>query len=325
MRFLWRTDVHFSDLTPRGRADNWIEAVSDKLHHVGDLAQLYRVRAVLDGGDFFNDKIPQRNSHNLVRMVAEIHKRYPCPVLANIGNHDVRYGSVDQLPFGPLGVCFSTGVFERTDGEHQQVLEDPDGTRVRVCAIPYQGARFDPSKWEVQKGREDHLVLMLHQLGTDDPSQGFFPGEDVISYEMLDRLFPHASVVCFGHWHKDQGVCRTAGGIWVVNVGSLTRATLAEDDQTRIPKVVLIELKKNQEPTLQVLPVRHRVAEEVFRKKEEIASRDLLDLEKLIQVAQQVGGGPEGVSVEDQIRNLMGVRSKVKEILLDAAMRSRSG
>lgn len=325
MRFLWRTDVHFSDLTPRGRADDWIEAVSDKLAHVGELARLYRVRAVLDGGDFFNDKTPHRNSHNLVRLVAEIHKKYPCPILTNIGNHDVRYGSLDQLPHGPLGVCFSTGVFERTDGEHQQVLEDPDGTRVRVCAIPYQGARFDPTKWEVRRGQEDHLVVLLHQLGTDDPSQGFFPGEDVIAYEDLDRLFPQASVVCFGHWHKDQGVSRTPGGMWVVNIGSLTRATLAEDDQSRTPKVALIELTKGETPTIQVLPVRHRAAAEVFRKKEEVATRELLDTDKLIQIAQQVGGVSTGATIEDQIRDLLGVRPKVKEILLDAALRARTG
>lgn len=326
MKFLWRTDVHFSDQTPRGRGDDWKSAVADKLSHVGELAREHQVRAVLDGGDFFNDKVPHKNSHRLVREVAEIHRQYPCEVLANIGNHDVRYGSLEYLEESPLAVCFATGIFHRCDGENQKVFVCPeDGTTVRVRAIPYGGTRIDPEAIRVQKGSEDHLVILIHQLGTPEVSGGFFPGEDVLTYQDVDHIFPEASVVCFGHWHKDQGVGRTPGGVWVVNIGSLTRATLAEDDRTRIPKVALLDLVRGQIPRIETLQVRHRPEAEVFRDREEVASRPLLDTENLVRVAIQVGSGGESVSVEDRIRTLCGVSDRAKEILLDVALRVRSG
>jgi predicted MPP superfamily phosphohydrolase len=110
---VWRTDVHLSDHTPRSRTDNWTETVLRKLTAVGDIARNAGAHAVIDGGDFFDLKAPGRNSHALIQRVMAVHRGYPCPVYANVGNHDCVYGDYSYLPQQPLGVLYEAGTFRR--------------------------------------------------------------------------------------------------------------------------------------------------------------------------------------------------------------------
>ena len=136
---VWRTDVHLSDVSPSSRKDDWASTVLGKLRQVGMVADRVRAAAVLDGGDFFHVKSPSRNTHDLVRRVADLHATYPCPVYANVGNHDCVYGDYEYLDQQPLGVLFSTGVFRRCYDEHEVVFEAHDIGR----AAAHAGACFE--------------------------------------------------------------------------------------------------------------------------------------------------------------------------------------
>lgn len=313
-----------SDRTPRGRSDDWTETVVDKLCQVGEIARAVKAAAVLDGGDFFNDKNPDHNSHDLVRRTAKVHRSYPCPVYANVGNHDVRYGSLTHLDESPLSVCFESGIFRPCYGPHEAVLTDTDGTTVRVVGRPYQGARFDPFSLRVDPGPEDHLVVMLHQLASADPSLTFFPGEDVVPYSLFPSLFPSASIVCVGHWHKDQGVREFAPGRWVVNIGSLTRGTLAEDDVNRIPQVAELRLVKGALASVRTIAIDVGSPAEVFKDRQEVADRTTVDVTCLAQVATAVAEEGRTQTLEDLVRSLPNVSPEARERVLDVFKRSES-
>ena len=108
VKLVWRTDVHMSDKAPSSRKDDWVETVLGKLGQVRDFAS--GASLILDGGDFFHIKAPGRNSHELVRRVADHHSSYQVPVYCTPGNHDAIYGDYGFLGQQPLGVLFSTGV-----------------------------------------------------------------------------------------------------------------------------------------------------------------------------------------------------------------------
>ena len=249
MKLLWRTDVHLSDHTPRSRTDNWRKAVIDKLVQVGDIARTIGAVGVIDGGDFFDVKSPSRNSHDLIREVADIHASYPCPVYGNVGNHDCVYGDIDYLHQQPLGVLFSTGVFNRLYDEHEANFrvdtEGPDvdiNPLVRVVGIPYHGTKYNMDRFKLTKGSETYLVAAAHVLAS--PKGGsMFENEDIVKYEDLTKLAPDVDVWLFGHWHRDQGVTEIAPGKWVVNVGSLSRGALIQDDLDRKPCAVELDFK----------------------------------------------------------------------------------
>lgn len=265
MKLLWRTDVHLSERNPRSRTDNWREAIMNKLRQVGRIADEIGAEAVLDGGDFFDIKSPSRNSHDLIREVAELHAEYPCPVYANVGNHDCVYGDYTYLPQQPLGVLFSTGVFKRLFDEHE-VTFNKDGVKVRVVGIPYHGTKYDMDRFKnIKKGDEDYLVCIAHVLASKKGGS-MFENEDIVKYSDLKQYDP--DVWLFGHWHKDQGVTEIATGKWVVNVGSLSRGALVQDDMDRKPCAIELNFGGSCPTDTPIEIIRHDLdipsAEEIF-------------------------------------------------------------
>jgi len=242
MKLLWRTDVHLSERTPRSRTDNWREAILGKLRQVGEIASEIKARAVIDGGDFFDIKSPSRTSHDLIREVAELHEAYPCPVYANVGNHDCVYGDYTYLPQQPLGVLFATGVFNRLYDEHEVTFKaDFNGKRdVRVVGIPYHGTTYDMKRFEnIEKGDEAYLVVAVHCLASEKGGS-MFENEDIVKYNDLISLNPDVDVWLFGHWHKDQGVWEKKGR-YIVNTGSMSRGALIQDDMDRKPCAIELD------------------------------------------------------------------------------------
>ena len=191
---LWRTDVHLSDHTPRSRKDDWTATVISKLAQIGELARTHGAAAVLDGGDFFDLKSPTRNSHALIQQVLAVHRGYPCPVYANVGNHDCVYGDYSFLPQQPLGVLYESGAFRRCYDEHEAVFTS-GGVTVRVVGVPYHGTKYDLDRFaRIKKGSENYLVVMAHVLAS--PTGGMlFESEDVIKYADLDQF--EGDAFCF--------------------------------------------------------------------------------------------------------------------------------
>lgn len=266
INLLWRTDVHLSDRSPQARTDDWGATVFDKLSRVRDLACRVSAHAIIDGGDFFHVKAPSRNSHELVRRTAEHHADYPCPVYCVPGNHDCIYGDYSFLPQQPLGVLYAAGVFRPLYDQHEAIFVQ-DGLKVRVVGIPYHGTSYDMGRFTgIKRGDEDFLICAAHVLASKQGGT-MFEGEDIVKY--ADLLDTAPDCFMFGHWHKDQGV-EHLGGKMFVNIGSLTRGTLSQDDLGRQPACVLITAERGKPLGVKVVRIRVSPPEEVF----DLTSRD---------------------------------------------------
>lgn len=229
---VWRSDVHMADKAPESRTDDWPTTVLDKLRQVGEIAREVGADAVIDGGDFFHIKTPSRTSHELVQRIAGVHRAYPCPVYVLTGNHDVKYGDPAFLRESPLGVLIQTGVF-RPFGDAEELRFG----NVRVVGVPYHGKEYDRNRLTtIVKGDEQHLFVAAHLLASQAGGE-MFGAEDIIRYGDLLNLDP--ATWAFGHWHKDQGIYE-AGGKTIINIGSLTRGALSEDEINRKPAVAIL-------------------------------------------------------------------------------------
>lgn len=307
---LWRTDVHLSDHTPRSRKDDWTATVISKLAQIGELARTHGAAAVLDGGDFFDLKSPTRNSHALIQQVLAVHRGYPCPVYANVGNHDCVYGDYSFLPQQPLGVLYESGAFRRCYDEHEAVFAS-NGVTVRVVGVPYHGTKYDLDRFaRIKKGSEDYLVVMAHVLAS--PTGGMlFESEDVIKYADLDGF--DGDCFNFGHWHKDQGISQTSGGKTIINTGSLTRGSLSQDDLDRKPSAVLLKFT-SEGITAEKIELRHAPSSEVF----DLERRDTVKLrenmiEEFVGNIKSILTAKSGHSIRDAIRDMPNVPDEVKE------------
>lgn len=313
IKLVWRTDVHLSDVAPASRKDDWAETVLGKLRKVGQVAEKLGAVAVLDGGDFFHVKSPSRNTHDLIRRVAEVHTKYPCPVYGNVGNHDCVYGDYAYLDQQPLGVLFATGVFKRCYDEHEVVFEK-EGLKVRVVGIPYHGTTYDMERFRrIKKGDEDFLVCMAHVLAS--PSGGsMFEGEDIVKYADLAEFAPDCWM--FGHWHKDQGI-QYVGDKTIVNVGSLTRGALSQDEVERKPACVVLTFEKGQQVVAQAVRLKVAPAAEVFdvegRARAETRSTTM---SAFVDSIKQKLMAERGKDMTDIVNGMADIPEKVRERVL---------
>jgi DNA repair exonuclease SbcCD nuclease subunit len=316
LKLVWRTDVHIGLRNPSSRKDDWVEAVLDKLGQVGRIARKEGATAVLDGGDFYNDKRPDANKNILQAKIARVHKDYPCPVYANVGNHDVPYGKIENLEPTALNVLFEAGIFERCYDNHEAVFEQ-NGIKVRVVGIPYHGTKYDLNRFaSVVKRDEDYLVVMAHVLASD-AGGSMFEGEDIIKYS--DLLKFDGDLFCFGHWHKNQGIVEIGKGKKVVNIGSLTRGSLNEDNRDRIPACALLTFDENgfaaEEIPLVVKPADEvfRIEEKDFRKEQEAREEQLYEALHEVSLEQRV---KSAISLEDKVRVMGTISDETKERVL---------
>ena len=311
IRLVWRTDVHLAAEAPQSRTDDWVDTILDKLDQVSAIAQEVGAQAILDGGDFWHIKMPSRTPHELVSRVSAAHAGYPCKVYGNIGNHDCKYGDYAFLPESPLGVLFNTGVFQRCYDQHE-ALFTKDGITVRVVGIPYHGKKYDLNRLTtITKGTEDYLVVMAHLLAS--PAGGeMFGAEDIVPYAELANLDP--DMWCFGHWHKNQGVTRVGKKV-IVNIGSLTRGSLSEDEVARSPECAVISFSK-QGIVVDRRPLRVKPAADVFdlvgRVRQEARA---MTVDAFVESVKTTLTATPVLSLLDQVRGL-DAPNEVKERLI---------
>lgn len=344
LRLIWRTDVHLSDRPPQSRRDDWESTIIGKLEQVREIARNMKAVAVLDGGDFFHVKSPVRTPHKLIRRIAELHNTYPCPVYATVGNHDCVYGDIEFLHQQPLGVLFATGVFKQLYNEHEvyfgpgvwngsgegiypynakekEWLEnDPfqyvtDRANrvpvVRVVGLPYHGTSYDMQRFRwIKKGQEDYLVVVAHLLASNKGGT-MYEREDIVSYR--DLASHSADVFCFGHWHKNQGIHEIAPGKFVVNIGSLSRGSMAEDDVGRIPACAVLSFGDEIEITERPLMV--RPPKDVF----DLAGRARrVEQSKAAEhfvgsLKEALGWGKSKETLQEQVEKLPDLSERVRE------------
>lgn len=330
MNIVWRTDVHMADKGPMSRKDNWPDMVLDKLTQVRDVAIARKAVAILDGGDFFHIKSPSQNTHELIQRVATHHRSYKMPVFCTPGNHDSKYGDYAFLGEQPLGVLFETGVFRRCYDEHEAVFETGDFVgigghqmvngsmgyankfKVRVIGIPYHGSTYDRERFKaIKKGDEDVLVCVAHVLAS--PKGGtMFEGEDIIKYSELLDYAP--DVFMFGHWHKDQGVTQI-GDKTIVNIGSLTRGSLSQDELQRQPACAVLTLERGKPVEVEVVRLKVGAPEDVF----DVDGRNRqvhqqVEIEAFVtRIREALAPKVDGETLTQVVEGIEGVSDEIKE------------
>lgn len=310
LSFLFRTDVHVSDRSPESWKGDYPSEIWSSLEQVGQIARTHDVNAVLDGGDYFHVKAASRNPHFLLEKTARIHKAYPCPTLCIEGNHDIQANNLETLHKQPLGVLYAAGVF----GHLREEVYRDGNLQVRIVGVPYSPDRTLEDFLRIQKQPGDtHLIMVVHALaGMNPPAsvEDFF-NEPVFRYEALVRR-NGPDAVCFGHWHRDQGV-ETIEGRHFINQGATSRGALVRENLERTPKVSLIEidggdLKVTQIP-LSVAPAsevfdleRKALQEREHKDIEQFVSRLLADVE--FDPSQDVGENIRRLDFAQNVRDL---------------------
>jgi len=301
LAFLFRTDTHVADRSPVSWKGDYPSEIWSNLEQIGGIAKAHDVNAVLDGGDYFHIKSASKNPHALVEKTARIHAKYHCPTLCIEGNHDMSSNNLETLSKQPLGVLYATGVFGHL---REEVFKD-GALQVRVVGVPYSPDRTLEDLLRVQKKPGDtHLIMVVHALAGLNPPphvEDFF-NEPVFRYEALVRR-NGPDAVCFGHWHRDQGV-EEIEGRYFVNQGATSRGALVRENLERTPKVSIIEIDDGVVKVTQV-PLSVAPASDVFDlERKAVQEREHKDIDQFVAKLMADVEFDPSESAEEGIRRL---------------------
>lgn len=317
--FLWGTDPHFKDNAPVSRTDDWTESLLEKFRQMAKLAKIHECEAVLLGGDIFDIPTPSMTSHALVQKLCQEFRKFPCPIFSNVGNHDVKYQQLRFLNQSALGTLFSSNVFQRCYDDYEGTFIDlEEQFTVRVVGIPYHGSKYDLKRFSsIKKLGNEKIICLAHLLASPQGGK-MFEGEDILPYSIFPELCPDISCLAFGHWHKNQGIVQLDSKQWIVNVGSLSRGSLSEDNIDRIPSVALIQVRSDG-ITCKEIPLQVKPASEIFdlekRQRQEEREEKVSKFIETLSVMKE--RDQTRSSIEDQIHSdsiPMRVRQKANEI-----------
>lgn len=317
LTFLTVGDVHIADHPPGARIDNYKEATLEKLRMVAQAANKVEADAVLFTGDIFHLKAPSRNSHSMVRALMDVLRSMGVPCYCAPGNHDLRNDRLDSLPHQPLGVLFKSGAMIQLNPEgflyevpakdmRARVVDkrDPYSTSfyVKVACTNYNEKDPVPECHAVKKDGADFLVTVGHFFA--GPVGGDYWGNYRAGYPELSET--ETDIYVLGHFHHDQGI-QEVNETHFVNLGSLTRGALDDDNLTRDIKIGLIKMEWHEkerhfERNLSSIRLPVKPPEEIFdlvkheeiKKEREVMNSFVVELNEEFSRVMAAGGEEMG-------------------------------
>lgn len=322
--FITANDIHISDTGPRSRIDDFKASILNKISQMRSACNKLGADAALLAGDLYNLKTPTKNSHKLNQDLIREFSQFSCPRYAIEGNHDLTGNHLESIREQPLGVLFA----DRSLIQLRHEIIEKDGHKISLVGIPFR-EDFDPKNLEIpDKGDCIAQICLIHAYTA--PTPGMLFKERIFGYKEFTHLSPDIFVI--GHYHIDQGI-QEVDGKHFINLGSLSRGTLTEEEINHQPQIgfikVVVDDEGNVSRNVQSIKLKVKPASEIFdldkREEEKKETQDIeLFVEKL--VTESVDGSVDGDKDFNEIVGGMKdvaqtVRDKVVYFLQEAAAR----
>ena len=318
--FISANDIHISDTGPRSRIDDFKDTILGKIAQMRTACDKLGADAALIAGDLYNLKTPSRNSHQLNQDLIKEFRKFPCPIYMIPGNHDISADNLNSLAEQPLGVLFADGTLINLENE----IVEKDGKKISLVGIPYRNKMTLNDISIPDKGDCDSQVCLLHVYA--GPKGGKLFNEILFGYDELAKTGPDVFVI--GHYHLDQGI-QEVDGKYFVNIGSMSRGSLSEENIEHEPQIGLIRISCGDvDPSYNVRTIKLKIkpASEVFdlkkREEEKEESKEIqIFVEKLAQESSDINMG-ESADVSTTLNGMdmaKAVRDKVNFFLQEAA------
>jgi DNA repair exonuclease SbcCD nuclease subunit len=293
-------DVHISDVNPRSRIDDFKASIFEKLNQIKSAAKKLKADAVLFTGDLYNIKSPAKNSHELNRELIEFFKSLNCPVYSIPGNHDLTSNDLDTLHLQPLSVLYASGSLKNL--KYETIKKN--NLIVSMIGVPYT-ENLDLKTIQIPPRNGTQVQLCLMHIYAS-PKGGKLFKEKLYGYEELSVLGPDIFVL--GHYHVNQHI-QSINGKHFINLGSISRGTIAEENIYHKPSMGLIKITLENslvEISTVEIPLKIKPAEEVFDlKKKEEEQKETIEIQKFVdKLISETADQSKRQNVENLIENL---------------------
>lgn len=252
-------DIHISDNGPRSRIDDFKSVVLGKISQMCMACNKLNADFAVIAGDLYNLKNPAKNSHNLNQELIKAFSQFNCPIYMIEGNHDLTANRLESLEDQPLGVLFA----DKTLLQLRNEIIEKDGIKISLVGVPYtDGLDLETLKIPDKDDCITQICAMHQYTGLKG---GMLFKERLYGYDELSEFSP--DIFILGHYHIDQGIHQEPNGKYFINIGSMTRGTLSEEDIDHNPQIGFIKITvENNEPvyTLRSINLKVKPAAEIF-------------------------------------------------------------
>lgn len=209
-KILYFTDTHLWDKNPRGRTDNYLDAIMNKLMEIAEIANKFKPDHIIHGGDFFNR--PAQPVFLLNKAIKFLHHLasgfYPIDVV--VGNHEWSGRWEDWEDKSALHTLEEIGYVRLHEHDY---VESIGGLTVHSAhsQVVHKPVLWDHLLWSEYEGPGDVFLCSDYH-----PKQGF---------------------------HK---IKTKKGRVWFISPGAIARGTATEEDMNRVPCVALITIENKK-------------------------------------------------------------------------------
>lgn len=239
MKFLYFTDSHIRGTNPKSRTDSFFHTVKIKLQEIQSIAAEEKVHAVLHGGDLFDRPDV---SISVMNEIIPILKSFQVPIYAISGNHDIYGHNPITLPRTMMGLLDTLGIIHLIN--NQRLLLKEEETTVQLSGSPYiYGIDREENRGlyivDERDPAVDYAIHLVH---------GFLMSGDVkaiFANTLIDDILAtKADLTLSGHLHDGFPTTEVEGKVFA-NPGAIVRISNSMTELKRRPKILLIDVKKN--------------------------------------------------------------------------------
>jgi DNA repair exonuclease SbcCD nuclease subunit len=245
MRLIYFADTHIQSGTPENRRDDFLKAITCKLSEVLNLCLQYQADFVIHGGDIFDNPRPDQRSFDLFRWFL---KELNVPIYCIAGNHDLINQRLDSLGATALGNLARQRLIKLLQPGEKIRLADSS------CVLQLSGQHFyggidlkkDKDDYMVKKKRCDIALHVTHGMLLPKAFSEKVPCTLISEVASTEADFTLGS-------HAHLGYHEIVGEKYFLNPGALARLTNLEQELTRRPKVLFMEI--NGQPCYKFIPL----------------------------------------------------------------------
>lgn len=262
MKFLYFGDRHATFKQPGNRLDNFFETCKNKDLEIMEIARREKVSALLQPGDFFEEKDIKGENKFIQEMIERYSMFNPktfieeyistgkadisalqnfIPMVCIAGNHDLIGENIDSLSSTTLGLLASMGQLNLVSKDKPMFFVTEDGLKVAITGTNYHINMDEPEYIDdyivTEKLGDVHIHIVHGMLSDKDMGK-------LIKHTLIDNIKnTKADITLCGHNHIGFGILNIDDK-YFVNIGSLTRYTGDIKEIKRTPSVALIDISK---------------------------------------------------------------------------------
>lgn len=313
MKILFFTDTHIKSKNPRSRIDDYEDSIYKKIEEIREISINENVDVILHGGDLF-DKADV--GIKTASRFGKLFQTFPKKVFIISGNHDIYGYNPNSIDRAMMGLFNSLDVLELIE-EGKPVIIEKDGLKVQISGQPYTHDIDSSDKSHYYPKRLDDVdyhILMIHSFLL------YKKFIEQIEYTLIDQIMDtDCDIVLSGHYHTGFKTVKV-NEKYFSNPGSIARMTNTESERKRIPKVLLIELTKEEINISDIYLKSAKKSEEIFSEKQvnpySIKSKSLLDIKEKLS---KLSSNPI-IDINNNLKNI-GKEMKIDEDIIDEAIR----